>query len=102
VNFTSTPTGGDSQYTYAWDFGDSSSSNIQNPSHLYTQAGNYNVELTLTDSTGLSIKAARSVTVSAAPVVVVVPPSKVKSSGGGGSMGFGLLLALCFLRIVRK
>jgi immune inhibitor A len=102
VNFTSTPAGGDSQYTYAWDFGDSSSSNIQNPSHLYTQAGNYNVELTLTDSTGLSIKAARSVTVSAAPVVVVVPPSKVKSSGGGGSMGIGLLLALCFLRIVRK
>jgi immune inhibitor A len=101
VNFTSTAAGGDAQYTYAWNFGDNNSGSVQNPIHTYSQAGSYSVELTVTDSTGLSIKTTRSVTVSVTPVVVT-PPTKVKSSGGGGSIGFGLLLCLCLLRRIRQ
>ncbi len=41
VNFTST--GGGS--SYLWDFGDSTSSNVQNPSHTYTAKGSYTVTL---------------------------------------------------------
>ncbi len=38
--------------TYYWDFGDGTNSNQTNPSHIYTQAGNYTVTLTVTDNTG--------------------------------------------------
>jgi immune inhibitor A len=106
VNLTSTLAGGDSPYTYAWAFGDSNDSNLQNPSHTYAQAGSYNVELTVTDSTGASIKTSRNVTVSLTPVVVVPTttptPAKVQRSSGGGTIGFGFLLGLCLLKRVRK
>jgi immune inhibitor A len=101
VSFISSITGGNAPYTYVWDFGDSKSSSTQNPSHTYDKAGNYNVELTVTESTGLSTKTTRSVTVSVTPVVVV-PPTKVKSSSGGGTIGFGFLLGLCLLKRVRR
>lgn len=42
VDFVPTVTTG---VTYHWDFGDGTSSADQNPSHTYTAAGNYNVQL---------------------------------------------------------
>lgn len=36
-----------------WDFGDGTTSSLKNPSHLYTVCGNYNVKLTVSDSTGV-------------------------------------------------
>jgi len=35
--------------TWAWDFGDGSTSSAQNPVHIYTVAGLYDVSLTVTD-----------------------------------------------------
>ncbi|MCX6666595.1 MAG: C25 family cysteine peptidase [Euryarchaeota archaeon] len=43
---------GEEPYTWYWDFGDDSSSDLQNPYHNYTQAGVYTVTLTVTDSLG--------------------------------------------------
>lgn len=37
---------------WAWSFGDGSSSNEMNPSHIYTQSGDYTVQLTVTDANG--------------------------------------------------
>ena len=53
VNFTdqSTP-GSGTIIMWQWDFGDGASSNLPNPSHTYTGAGNYNVTLRLTNSFG--------------------------------------------------
>jgi len=34
---------------WLWDFGDGTTSSLQNPSHAYTAAGTYNVNLTVTD-----------------------------------------------------
>jgi gliding motility-associated-like protein len=45
VNFTFTGYGAS---TYAWDFGDGGTSNVQNPSHTYTTMGVYPVKLTIT------------------------------------------------------
>jgi len=42
VNFTNTSTNG---VTYAWNFGDGTTSTLQNPTHTYVANGNYSVEL---------------------------------------------------------
>jgi PKD repeat protein len=36
-------------YTWYWEFGDGSTSNIQNPTHIYTAKGTYTVKLTVKD-----------------------------------------------------
>jgi PKD repeat protein len=47
TSFTNASTGG--PLTYAWDFGDSNSDNVQNPQHTYTTGGNYNATLIVTN-----------------------------------------------------
>lgn len=37
---------------YSWDFGDNTASTLQNPSHLYTQVGNFPVTLTIRTDAG--------------------------------------------------
>jgi PKD repeat protein len=39
-------------FTFHWDFGDSSSSDEQNPSHTYTKVGEYTATLTVTNQKG--------------------------------------------------
>lgn len=55
-SFTGSASGGvsdcDTGYTYAWDFGDSTTSNTQNPIHAYATAGEYTATLTVTDCCG--------------------------------------------------
>jgi outer membrane protein assembly factor BamB len=51
VQFQGSATGGYSPHSYHWDFGDSHTSDEQNPIHTYTSAGNYTVTLTVTDNT---------------------------------------------------
>jgi PKD repeat protein len=38
--------------TYAWDFGDSGTSNVQNPTHTYASAGTYTARVTVSDGKG--------------------------------------------------
>ena len=49
VQFTDRSTG--SPTSWSWDFGDSSTSSDQSPSHTYTAAGQYDVALTVSDGT---------------------------------------------------
>jgi PKD repeat protein len=50
VNFTDQSTGNPA--SWAWDFGDGGSSTQQNPSHTFTAAGDYTVQLTATNVCG--------------------------------------------------
>jgi len=52
VQFTDTSTG--SPTSWQWDFGDSTSSTSQNPSHAYTTAGSYLVTLTIRAGSSLN------------------------------------------------
>jgi len=52
VQFTGSAQGGYSPYSWHWDFGDTNSSDEQNPTHIYSSPGNYTVTLTVTDDTG--------------------------------------------------
>lgn len=40
--------------SWSWDFGDGSGSAEQNPTHVYTTKGDYNVSLTATNDTGMT------------------------------------------------
>ncbi len=46
--------GGYKPYSWYWDFGDGETSDEQNPTHKYTEAGKHNVVLTVTDDNGNS------------------------------------------------
>ena len=67
VNFSSASTGTIS--SFAWNFGDGTTSPAQNPSHVYSAAGVYTVSLTVTGSGGSNTKTYSSyVTVSTPPI----------------------------------
>lgn len=53
VNFTDTGSGGDS---WSWNFGDSTSSTVQNPSKTYTTAGTFTVSQETTNDVGSDTK----------------------------------------------
>ena len=53
VSFTDNSTPGSGTITsWLWDFGDGTSSTLQSPSHIYTNAGSFNVTLIVTGSNG--------------------------------------------------
>ena len=53
INFTgNASTSGGTITSYTWDFGDSSTSTVQNPQHIYTKTGYYNVSFSATSSNG--------------------------------------------------
>lgn len=52
VDFTDASTTTGSIVTWVWDFGDGTTSIVQNPSHTYTAAGTYNVCMAVIDSCG--------------------------------------------------
>jgi PKD repeat protein len=53
VTFTNQSTG--NIISYLWDFGDGQTSTSQNPSHVYSSAGTYNVTLTITGPRSSSV-----------------------------------------------
>jgi len=51
IQFMGSASGSVEPYTWYWTFGDGATSTVQNPQHAYTQAGEYEVVLTVTDAT---------------------------------------------------
>ncbi|WP_317175435.1 PKD domain-containing protein, partial [Pontibacter cellulosilyticus] len=49
VCFTNETTGGYQNYSYVWNFGDGTTSTLENPCHTYTSEGTFTVSLTVTD-----------------------------------------------------
>jgi PKD repeat protein len=80
LNFTSTSTGTIS--TYAWTFGDGTTSSAQNPSQVYSAAGVYTVSLTVTGPGGSNTQTRGNyITVSAAAVAPVAQFTASTTSG---------------------
>jgi PKD repeat protein len=68
--FTSTSTSADGTITgYSWNFGDGTTSTLQNPSHSYAAGGTFTVTLTVTDNFGGTNSTSHSVTVAPRPPV---------------------------------
>jgi len=53
VNFRDNST--NSPSSWSWNFGDGTSSSLQNPTHVYSKSGTYNVRLTVSNSAGSSV-----------------------------------------------
>ena len=71
VQFTDQSTNGPT--TWAWNFGDNTTSTLPNPQHCYAAAGTYQVRLTATNAAGTSTSAATAITYnSAVPVAVAL------------------------------
>ena len=73
VNFSTTSPG-----TWNWSFGDLGVANTQFPSHTYTTAGNYNIQLYVTNAQGCSDTAHTKIHVDGKPVIPnIAGPSNV-------------------------
>jgi PKD repeat protein len=104
VDFTDLSVVGDSPIaTWSWDFGDGGTSTDENPSHLYTTPGTFNITLILTDANGCSSNQSFNGLIESNsnrptaefvgdPTVSCLPPSDVSftnsSSGGTGVLTY--------------
>ncbi len=57
--------------SWSWSFGDGSTSTVHNPSHTYTTAGSYYVQLTACNSLGQCNTYSQDVTISSGPSVTI-------------------------------
>ena len=89
VSFTGSASGGTPPYSFAWAFGDGSSSTQQNPSHTYSQAGTYQAVLTVTDSRSNQDTSSLSINVSA-------PTAQLTASAGASPLSGTAPLAVIF------
>ncbi len=100
TQFTSTSTTnptGQQISDYQWNFGDGQTSNHQNPSHQYANAGSYQVTLTVSCGNGLCTSSkTQTVTVNAQPAANAGPDqtiaygstAQLSGSGGAGTFNF--------------
>jgi len=73
VNFTDTSTDPDGTIvSWLWNFGDGSTSTLQNPTHTYIAGGTYTVSLTVTDNDGATDSASASFVLTAPGVEMYV------------------------------
>ncbi len=56
IQFTGSAENGTPPYAYQWEFGDGNISYDQNPTHIYNNAGNFTVILTVTDDNNITIR----------------------------------------------
>lgn len=92
---TFTDQSGNGPAAWSWDFGDGSSSALQNPTHAYAEAGTYTVRLTVSNGHG-SGTATRSLTVapscSVASVAAATSPFRLKVDGTNFESGCSVLV----------
>jgi PKD repeat protein len=67
---------------YAWDFGDGGTSTAADPIHTYQTAGEFNVELTVTDNDGAPGTATQTITVTAPANTMHLDSLSVKTKAG--------------------
>ena len=61
--------------TYAWNFGDGSTSTAANPTHTYASAGTFTARLTVTDALGASSSATVPITTANSPPTLERDPA---------------------------
>jgi len=79
-------------YSYHWDFGDGSTSNMQNVTHSYSAEGDYEITLTVTDGDDNEAETALTVKISSGE-----PTNGGNENGDEGSAGLLLFVAIIII-----
>ena len=74
--------------TYAWNFGDNTTSAAANPAHTYTIAGPYQVRLTVSDGVNSTISAPLSISAGSRPTATIQAPTDGTSFKAGDVISF--------------
>ena len=91
--------------TYAWTFGDGGTSTAANPSHTYTQAGQYSARLSVSDGVNTTLSTPISISVGSPPTATILSPQDgsffvagdvISYSGDGTDPDDGTLPASAF------
>ena len=61
--------------TYAWNFGDNTTSTAANPTHTYTTAGPYQARLTVSDGVNSTLSAPLSISAGSRPTATILAPT---------------------------
>lgn len=70
VNFSTIPAGAIDDYS--WDFGDGTTSAAENPSHLYSEVGEYTITLTVTTDEGCTSTFTKEIIIYSEPILDVI------------------------------
>ncbi len=74
IQFLSSVSAGSFPFTYSWDFGDGTTSSVQNPTHVFDTTGcgiaSFNVTLTVTDANGCTGTTSQVVQIKERPSIV--------------------------------
>jgi glucose/arabinose dehydrogenase len=74
--------------TYAWTFGDGSTSSGANPAHTYTQAGQYTVRLSVSDGVNTTLAAPLSISAGNPPTATILSPQDGSTFRAGDVIPF--------------
>jgi PGF-pre-PGF domain-containing protein len=77
VPFTDTSTGNPAPISWIWDFGDGTTSSLQNPSHVFNSVGTFDVSLTVSGIYGSNTKTLTNfITANSAPTPTPTPATE--------------------------
>ena len=102
ISVSTQVSGGQSPYTYSWDFGDGLTSTRPNPIHNYTIPRVYRVEVTVTDSLGHAASQVMNITVIARPVELTFLGLSETTLKVGGFLTAMSAFPLMIFKIVRR
>ena len=74
--------------TYAWNFGDNTTSTAANPTHTYTTPGPYQVRLTVSDGVNSTLSAPLSISAGNRPTATILAPTDGASFKAGDVITF--------------
>ncbi len=82
VTFTPSVSDEDTPFTYAWDFGDGTTSESETPKHSFAEKKTYTITLTVTDSRGGSTTVTKTLTIGNEPPVAAFTYSPTSPAVG--------------------
>jgi glucose/arabinose dehydrogenase len=74
--------------TYSWTFGDGGTSSAANPSHTYTQAGQYTARLSVSDGVNTTLSVSLPISVGNKPVATILSPQEGRTFQAGDVISF--------------
>jgi len=112
IRFNATTSWGVGPFTFVWNFGDGQKAEGPSVVHNYTVPNSYSVQVTVTDSVGITTSGALTVTVTAQSLTPTTPPTNIATTGPipvdlltygiGGLLGILVIIAPIYVIMIRR